>query len=73
MRRIDAAASRVNRDPLDVRLIAVTKGVSAARVDEAISAGVEDVGENRIQEAADKQQRGAAPCPLAPDRPPPDQ
>ncbi len=27
----------------------------AARVDAAIAAGVEDVGENRIQEAADKQ------------------
>jgi pyridoxal phosphate enzyme (YggS family) len=53
-RRIDAAAARADRDPLGVRLIAVTKGVAAARVDEAISAGVEDVGENRIQEAAGK-------------------
>jgi pyridoxal phosphate enzyme (YggS family) len=53
--RIDAAADRANRDPLDVLLIAVTKGVDADRVDEAISAGVEDVGENRIQEAEDKQ------------------
>lgn len=53
--RIEDAAVRANRDPLDVLLIAVTKGVSAARVDEALDAGVEDVGENRIQEAADKQ------------------
>jgi PLP dependent protein len=53
--RIAAAAKRSERDPFDVRLIAVSKGVSAARVDEAIAAGVEDVGENRIQEAADKQ------------------
>jgi pyridoxal phosphate enzyme (YggS family) len=53
--RIDAAAARADRDPLDVLLIAVTKGVGAERVDEAISAGVEDVGENRIQEAEDKQ------------------
>jgi pyridoxal phosphate enzyme (YggS family) len=53
--RIDAAAGRADRDPRDVLLIAVTKGVSAERVDEAISAGVEDVGENRIQEAEDKQ------------------
>jgi pyridoxal phosphate enzyme (YggS family) len=52
---IEAAAARSNHDPLDVRLIAVTKGVTAARVDEAIAAGVEDIGENRIQEAADKQ------------------
>jgi PLP dependent protein len=53
--RIDAAAARADRDPRDVLLIAVTKGVSAELVDEAISAGVEDVGENRIQEAEDKQ------------------
>jgi hypothetical protein len=53
--RIADAAARVHRDPLDILLIAVTKGVTADRVDEAISAGVEDVGENRIQEAAEKQ------------------
>lgn len=53
--RIAAAAERSDRHPLDVRLIAVTKGVAASRVDEAIAVGVEDVGENRIQEAADKQ------------------
>ncbi|MFZ0919874.1 MAG: YggS family pyridoxal phosphate-dependent enzyme [Candidatus Dormiibacterota bacterium] len=53
--RITAAALRSERDPSDVRLIAVSKGMPAARVDAAIDAGVEDVGENRIQEAADKQ------------------
>jgi pyridoxal phosphate enzyme (YggS family) len=53
--RIDDAVRRADRDPDEVRLIAVTKGVAAARVDEAIAAGVEDVGENRIQEAAEKQ------------------
>ncbi len=52
--RIDAAVRRAERDPEEVRLIAVTKGVAAARVDEAIAAGAEDVGENRIQEAAEK-------------------
>jgi pyridoxal phosphate enzyme (YggS family) len=55
--RIAAAATRADRDPLDVRLIAVSKGMPAARVDEAIVAGVEDIGENRIQEAADKQRQ----------------
>ena len=55
--RIAAAATRADRDPLDVRLIAVSKGIPAARVDEAIVAGVEDIGENRIQEAADKQRQ----------------
>lgn len=53
--RMVSAAERSERDPFDVRLIAVTKGTPAARIDEAIAAGVEDIGENRIQEAADKQ------------------
>lgn len=53
--RVTAAALRAERDPRDVRLIAVSKGMPAARVDAAIEAGVEDIGENRIQEAADKQ------------------
>jgi pyridoxal phosphate enzyme (YggS family) len=60
--RIEAAAARANCDPLDVRLIAVTKGTSAARVDEVIAAGVEDIGENRIQEAADKQREVRNPA-----------
>jgi hypothetical protein len=53
--RIDDAVRRADRDPDEVRLIAVTKGVAAERVDEAIAVGVEDIGENRIQEAAEKQ------------------
>jgi PLP dependent protein len=50
-----AAAERAARDPDDITLIAITKGTAAARVDAAIAAGAEDVGENRVQEAADKQ------------------
>ena len=53
--RIAAAAERAGRDPADVLLVAITKGTPADRVDAAIAAGVEDVGENRVQEASDKQ------------------
>jgi pyridoxal phosphate enzyme (YggS family) len=60
--RIEAAAAHSNRDPLDVRLIAVSKGMPANRVDEVIAAGVEDIGENRIQEAADKQREVRNPA-----------
>jgi PLP dependent protein len=52
--RIDAAAHRAGRVPAAVRLIAVTKGVGVDRIADAISAGVTDVGENRVQEAAQK-------------------
>lgn len=49
--RIAIAAERAGRDPTTVRLIAVTKGVDASRIDEAIAAGARDIGENRVQEA----------------------
>ena len=52
--RIAAAAERAGRDPATVRMIAVTKGVDASRVDEAIAAGARDIGENRVQEAYTK-------------------
>jgi pyridoxal phosphate enzyme (YggS family) len=52
--RIDAAAHRAGRVPAAVRLIAVTKGVGVDRIADVISAGVTDVGENRVQEAAQK-------------------
>ncbi|GAC1344479.1 MAG: YggS family pyridoxal phosphate-dependent enzyme [Candidatus Dormibacteria bacterium] len=53
-RRITAAAERVGRDPAAITLVAVTKTVAAERVREALSAGITDVGENRVQEAAAK-------------------
>lgn len=42
------------RDPNDVRLVAVTKGVSATTIQQAADLGVEEVGENRVQEAREK-------------------
>ncbi len=53
--RIAAAAKRAGRDPAGVRLIAVTKGVPAPHIEEAIACGIQDVGENRVQEAQEKQ------------------
>jgi hypothetical protein len=48
------AASRVGRDPHEVELIAVTKTVPVSRIREAVEAGATLLGENRVQEAADK-------------------
>ncbi len=53
-RRIEQAAVRSGRDPAAVRLVAVSKTVSAARIAEAISCGVRLLGENYIQEARQK-------------------
>ncbi len=52
--RIAAAARRVKRDPEGVTLLAVTKGVDTDSIATAIAAGVGDLGENRVQEAAGK-------------------
>lgn len=43
--------------PPSVRVIAVTKQVSASAMREAYAAGIRDFGENRVQEAALKQQQ----------------
>jgi pyridoxal phosphate enzyme (YggS family) len=53
--RIAAACARAGRNRNDVRLVAVSKTFPAADVDAAIAAGMTDVGENKVQEARDKQ------------------
>ncbi|HUU54457.1 MAG TPA: YggS family pyridoxal phosphate-dependent enzyme [Armatimonadota bacterium] len=52
--RIARAAERSGRTPGDIKLVAVSKVVEPERVKEAIAAGVTDVGENYVQEAAAK-------------------
>lgn len=53
-RRIEAACARGGRRREDVTLIAVSKTFPAEAIDEAIAAGIADVGENRVQELRDK-------------------
>ena len=52
--RIARAASRARRDPASIRLVAVSKTVSADDVREAADAGQLDFGENKVQEAFQK-------------------
>jgi PLP dependent protein len=52
--KIREAALRVGRDPADIRLVAATKTVSPAGLEEAYAAGVRIFGENRLQEAQEK-------------------
>jgi pyridoxal phosphate enzyme (YggS family) len=44
---IEAACKRTDRDPADIRIVAVTKYVSVERAKEALAAGITDLGENR--------------------------
>ena len=59
--RVAEAAVRSGRAPEDVRLCAATKMNDASRVREAIAAGVNICGENRVQELSEKFEQG---CPL---------
>ena len=52
--RIDAAAARAGRDASQIRLLPVTKTVSEERLRAAHAAGITQMGENKVQEAARK-------------------
>ena len=54
MERIEKAARKVGRDPNEIKLVAVSKTVEAARIKEAIEAGASILGENYVQEAQKK-------------------
>jgi len=52
--RIEAAALRSDRDPDEVRLIAVSKSQSVTKIRDAYAVGLRDFGENRVLEATSK-------------------
>ncbi len=52
--RIAAACQKANRHPSEVKIVAVTKTHPVDVVREVIEAGINDIGENRVQEAEQK-------------------
>ncbi len=52
--KIQQSACKVGRDFTKINLIAVTKYVNVELINEALAAGVTDIGESRIQEAVKK-------------------
>ena len=52
--RILEVCSKINQDPGKITLIAVSKGRTIQQIKEAIEAGITDIGENKVQEAAAK-------------------
>ena len=54
--RIAGAASRAGREFSDITLVAVTKKQSMDAILEVLNAGATDIGENYVQEAADKRE-----------------
>lgn len=53
--KIALAAGRAGRSAREVKLVAVTKGVSIEKMEAALAAGVRIFGENRVQEMLAKQ------------------
>ena len=54
--KIKKAALKASRNPEEIKLVAVTKTATIEQIEEAISAGVEIIGENKVQEAKEKYQ-----------------
>ncbi len=52
--RIAQVCTRIKADPDKITVICVTKGRSFVQIQEAISFGLKDIGENRVQEALEK-------------------
>jgi len=53
--RIAMAAERAGRKAEDIGIVAVTKSHPLSVVQEALDAGLPDIGENKVQEAVEKQ------------------
>lgn len=53
-RNKDEIAARIGREPGEVLLVAVTKTRTAEEINEAVDAGITDIGENKVQEIMDK-------------------
>ena len=54
--KIKKAALKANRNPQEIKLVAVTKTATIEQIKEAISAGVKIIGENKVQEGKEKYQ-----------------
>jgi pyridoxal phosphate enzyme (YggS family) len=58
--RVAAACECAGRDPASVTIVGITKTHPVEAVDEALAAGLEDLGENRAQELIPKAEAAAA-------------
>lgn len=54
LQRISRAAFSAGKNPQEIKLVAVTKNVPVDIIEQAIQAGITDIGENRVQEAEPK-------------------
>ena len=55
-KKIKEAALKVNRDPQEIKIVAVIKTATLEQIKEVINEGVKIIGENKVQEAKGKYQ-----------------
>ena len=55
--KVERACERAGREIEDVTVMAATKGRSVPEIEEAVAAGISDVGENYVQELLDKKSK----------------
>ena len=60
--RIIFVCSKVKRDPDEICIVAVSKNRPVEQIKEAIEAGLDNIGENRVQEAVVKYNELSAPA-----------
>ncbi len=53
--KIKAACKKANREPGEITLVCVTKGIDPYRISEVFIHGIKDIGENRVHDAQKKQ------------------
>lgn len=65
-KRIVSACAKAGRNPQEITIVAVSKGRTLEQIKEAITEGITDIGENRVQEALPKYnaQRKTPACPV---------
>lgn len=54
MMQIDRAATRADRDPDEITVVAVSKSFPVESIEEALACDIKIIGENRVQEASKK-------------------
>lgn len=62
--RIRVACEQAGRDPAEVTLVGVSKTKPLADLQVAVAAGLNDLGENYVQEAVDKISQWQGPAPI---------
>ena len=54
LKKVESTCKKTGRNPKDITVIAVSKTVDAQRAKEAVEAGINNLGENRVQELVRK-------------------